>query len=138
MATKFGKNDSGFTLFEFAVSAAVLALLAAVLLTRLQFYREEAELVAVKQVVATLRTALQVRASEVAEREGTGGLRRLREANPFDLLAHKPDNYLGEYYSPEIEKMPAGNWVFDRGDKSLIYLLSSHKTFSSDASNLLK
>jgi general secretion pathway protein G len=138
MATRFGKNYSGFTLFEFAISASVLALLAAVLLSRLLYYQEQAELVAVKHVVATVRTALHVRASDVASREGQRGLQRLLEDNPFNLLANKPDNYLGEYYSPDVKKMPSGNWVFDRRDKCLIYLLSGHKTFSTEASNLLK
>jgi general secretion pathway protein G len=138
MENRFGKNYLGFTFFEFAISAAVLGLLAGLLLSRLLYYQEQAELVAVKQVVAMLRTALQVRVSEVAGRDGERGLRRLHEQNPFDLLAHAPDNYLGEYYSPELEKMPHGNWVFDRRDKCLIYLLSGYKSFSFDASNLLK
>jgi general secretion pathway protein G len=138
MANTFGRKYSGFTQFEFAISASVLALLAAVLLSRLFFYQEQAEMVAVKQLVATMRTALQVRASDVASRTGEGGLRRLLEENPLDLLEHKPDNYLGEYYSPDLEKIPSGNWVFDRRDKCLIYLLRSHKSFSSNASNLLK
>lgn len=131
-------NSRGFTLFEFAVSATVLGALAATLLSRSLFYQQEAERVAVQQLVATLRTALQVRVSKVGSKAGAPDAMRLVEENPLDWLARKPDNYLGEFYSPEVEKMPGGNWVFDRRDKTLVYLLSSHKSFNSSTSKLLK
>jgi general secretion pathway protein G len=135
MATGFGKKYSGFTFYEFAISAAVLAVLAGLLLTRASFYQEEAERVAVRELVGTLRRALQLRVSSL---HGQRGTRALLEENPLDWLAKKPDNYLGEFYSPELEKMPGGNWLFDRRDRCLIYLLNNHKSFYFQASNLLK
>jgi general secretion pathway protein G len=134
-STRYGY---GFTLYEFAVAAGVLAALVGLLLLRTLFYQDEAEQAAVRQVVSSLRIALTLRANEVGTREGGRGLRRLLEENPLDWLAEKPRNYLGEYYSPELKEIPEGNWVFDRRDKCLIYLLSDHKSFSSSASNLLK
>ena len=125
----------GFTLFEFAVSVAVMGALAATLLSRSLFYQQEAEEVAVRQLIATLNTALKVRTSKGV---GTTRLDQLLEENPLDWLVRKPDNYLGEFYAPELEKMPRGNWLFDRRDKTLVYLLNSHKSFTSDTSNLLK
>jgi general secretion pathway protein G len=138
MAIRPQKNGCGFTLFEFAVSVIILGVLAGTLLSRSALYQGEAERVAARQLVATLRAALQVRASEVRRQVGDSGLQMLLEENPFDWLIKKPENYLGEYYSPELEKMPTGNWLFDRRDKMLIYLVASQKSFSSDASNLLK
>jgi general secretion pathway protein G len=138
MTPRSGKSCSGFTFYEFAICAAVAAVLTGLLLTRVLFYRERAERVAVQQLVGTLRTTLQLHASQLAATQGERGLRRLLEENPLDWLARKPDNYLGEYYSPDLEKMPTGNWVFDRRDKCLIYLLNSNKKLYLNASKLLK
>jgi general secretion pathway protein G len=138
MRRAWRRHASGFTLYEFAVAAGVLAALVGILLLRTLFYQDEAEKAAVRQVVASLRIALTLRANEVDTKEGKRGLTRLLEENPLDWLAQKPRNYLGEYYSPELKEIPSGNWVFDRRDKCLIYLLSDHKSFSLGASNLLK
>jgi type II secretory pathway pseudopilin PulG len=132
------RHPLGFTLYEFAIVAGVLGALVGVLLLRTQFYQDEAEQVAVRQVVSSLRIALTLRAAEVGAKEGQRGLLRLVEENPLDWLAEKPRNYFGEYYSPELKEIPAGNWVFDRRDKCLIYLLKDHKSSSLSASNLLK
>ncbi|MGZ5199985.1 MAG: hypothetical protein ACXWC4_09465 [Telluria sp.] len=126
--------ETGASLFELAVAICVLAALAGVLLLRISAYQREAERVAVQQVVATLRAALAIRESAL----GQHGAKHLSEENPFEWLSEKPENYLGEYYSPDLEKIPVGNWVFDRRDKTLIYLLNSHKSFYFSASELLK
>jgi general secretion pathway protein G len=138
MRRAWRRHESGFTLYEFAVAAGVLAALVGLLLVRTLFYQDEAEQAAVRQVVSNLRLALTLRVNELSGQEGKRGLKLLLEENPLDWLAEKPRNYLGEYYSPELKEIPPGNWVFDRRDKCLIYLLSDHKSFSSGASNLLK
>jgi general secretion pathway protein G len=136
MASAGGNKHAGFTLYEFAVSGAVLAVLAGLLLSRAAVYQEEAERVAVQELVGTLRRALQLHASGL--RDHQRATRQLLEDNPLDWLARKPDNYLGEFYSPDLEKMPHGNWLFDRRDKCLVYLLDNHKSFYFRASKLLK
>lgn len=132
------RASRGFTLYEFAIAAGVLGALVGILLLRTISYHEEAEQVAVRQVVSSLRIALALRANEASIKGGARRLKALLEENPLDWLTEKPRNYLGEYYSPELKEIPAGNWVFDRRDKCLIYLLSHHKSFSPEASNLLK
>jgi prepilin-type N-terminal cleavage/methylation domain-containing protein len=128
----------GFTLFEFAVSMSIVTVLAGILLVRTQQYRGEVERQAVEQTIGLLRVALQIQETKATGPDRRAVLARLAEQNPFDLLEQKPQNYLGEYYSPELEKIPEGNWVFDRRDKTLTYLLSSHKSFSFPSSNFLK
>ena len=127
----------GFTLFELAVVACILGLLAAVLLNRFLTYREEAERVAVKQLIGTLRSALSARSAQLISAGDTQALAALARDNPMRLLSGKPENYLGEFYSPEINKLPRGNWYFDRSNQTLVYLLAGHKSFSGGISNLL-
>jgi general secretion pathway protein G len=138
MANRFGKNQSGFTLFELAISLIIFAVLAAILLWRAQQYYGEAERLYVQRTVDSLRAALAVRLTRVPGNASARTLARIAEENPFDWLVQKPDNYLGEYYSPELKEMHTGNWVFDRRDKTLIYLVNSDKSFTSGASNFLK
>jgi type II secretory pathway pseudopilin PulG len=125
-------------MLEFAVAASLLGLLVAALVTRMLFYQAEAERVAVEQLVGTLRGALQVQSARVLAGEGVPGLERLAEDNPMNWLARKPKNYLGEYYAPQLNQLPKGNWFFDRRDKTVVYLPSASNTFSSETSKFLK
>lgn len=128
----------GFSLFEMAVAVAVFAVLAAVLLNRLLFYQQQAEVVAAEQLIGTLRAALQLKTSQLLISHRGQEVTRLADENPMSWLSEKPANYLGEYYAPDLKKMPQGNWFFDRSEKSLIYLLNNSKSFAAGPPNLLK
>jgi general secretion pathway protein G len=138
MKTRSNPAARGFTLLEFAVTVAVAALLSAVLLNRVDFYREQAEMAAVRQLVGALRTALHARAAGLAAAGRGEALRTLAEDNPMNWLVRKPDNYLGEYYAADPARIGRTGWVFDPRDKSLVYLLSSAESFSFGTSRLLK
>lgn len=128
----------GFTLFELAVSLTVFAVLAGVLLIRMQQYQGEAERVTVERTISTARVALAMRLATAPGGMSRPALLRLAQENPFDWLDKKPDNYLGEFYAPDLAKMPHGNWLFDRRDKTLVYIRNSSKSFASTTSNFLK
>jgi prepilin-type N-terminal cleavage/methylation domain-containing protein len=138
MVSATGKGAKGFSLFELVVSLIIFAVLASVLLMRTLQYQEDAERQSVQRTVNVLRTALQTRLAKGGAILRPAALAHILEENPFDWLDQKPVNYLGEYYSPELEEMPVGNWVFDRRDKTLVYLLSGHRNFSFSASKFLK
>lgn len=116
----------------------IILALTAVMLSRIATYQAEAEKLAVEQLVETLRIALRMRVADPVAKPSRAELQKLADANPLDLLQRQPTNYLGEYYSPEIEKIPAGNWLFDRRDKCLIYLVKNNKNSSFHASKFLK
>jgi general secretion pathway protein G len=130
-------RQRGFFVLQSAVALIVAAALIMVMLLRTQQYYDEAERQAVRLTVDTLRTALGLRLTQLRS-QGPAELARIAEENPFDWLEQKPENYLGEYYSPELKEIPTGNWLFDRRDKSLVYLLKSHRSFFPNASNFLK
>jgi type II secretory pathway pseudopilin PulG len=138
MTSRAGQKCWGFTLFEAAVAAGLLAIFVAVLVSRVVAYQAEAERVAAQQLVATLRTAMQVRAAKALIARGEQGLHPLVDENPIGWLSAKPANYLGEYYAPDREELPSGNWYFDRADRSLVYLLQNRKSFSLGTSTFLK
>jgi type II secretory pathway pseudopilin PulG len=132
------RRQGGVSRFEFAVVVAILAILAGVLLERLAFYHEQAELVAMQQVAANIRTALDVQTTQAQLPGRSVDLAQLAGQNPIALLDRKPANYLGEYFSPNVAELPAGNWYFDRHDKTLIYLLNNRESFGNAPAKLLK
>jgi prepilin-type N-terminal cleavage/methylation domain-containing protein len=131
-------GQGGFTLLEFAVVTLVSSIVSAVALDRFEYYREQAEIAAARQVVAALRTSLQVRSAQLASGGGQQELRRLAAENPIELLAWKPANYLGEYYAPDAKVIGQAGWVFDPRDKTLVYLPRNAESFSFGTSRLLR
>ncbi|NHZ38028.1 type II secretion system protein [Massilia rubra] len=119
----------GFSLLELAVCAVVVAILTGVLLQRLLDYRERAELAAVEQLAGVLRTALVLKVGQLQVRGKEAEIASLAGKNPIDLLAEKPRNYAGEYFTPTPEQVAPGNWYFDRKTKTLVYLISREKKF---------
>ena len=139
MKTRLGANgQGGFTLLEFAAAMLVSGSAGAVALHYFAFYREQAEMVAARQVVAALRTSLQVQTARLASNGRQEDIRRLAAGNPIDLLDRKPVNYLGEYYAPDPEQIGREGWVFDPRDKSLVYLPTNAQSFSFSTARLLR
>jgi len=128
----------GFALLELAVAAVVFSLLTGVLLNRLVPYIGESEYVAAKQLISSMRTALSVRSARAASAGGQGALLAVAQENPMDWLAERPKNYLGEYYSPNESELQRGNWYFDKANRTLVYLSSSRKSFSSETPKFLR
>jgi general secretion pathway protein G len=127
-----------FTLLQFALVVLVSSVLSAVALNRYEYYREQAEIAAAREVVAALRTSLQARTAELASAGRQEELQKLASANPIRLLLWKPENYLGEYYAPDRKRIGRAGWVFDPRDKSLVYLPKNIESFSFSTLRLLK
>ena len=128
----------GFTLFELAVVVAVVGVLMVVLLSRLSFYRDEAERLAYEQTLNALRTEVQLQSYALVIAGRTKDIAALAGQNPMNWLAQKPPNYLGEIYSPDVKKLVSGNWFFDRSDGKLVYLLNKSNTFDAQGFDLLQ
>lgn len=131
-------KTGGFTKFEFVVSAAVFAVLVAVLLNRMGLVQDESERAQVARVLGTMRAALQFKTAELIVNSRQAEAIKFLDQNPMDWLRERPENYLGEYYSPKAGTLPKGNWYFDRSNKTLVYLLNNGKTFEDEQLNLLK
>ena len=137
MKRLFPRRQRGATRLEFALAAIFAALMAGVLLNSLIGYQGEGEQVAAKQLVGSLRTALAVRSAKVISTTGEAGLIALAHQNPMTWLQKPPENYLGEYYSPNKSQLPGGNWYFDRSAQMLVYLSASEKSFSAGTQKVM-
>ena len=128
------KRQRGFTLFELAVTVAIIGILAAALLSRVTLYHEQAERVAMENVVGVLRSALGMKAAQLLAQGRAHDMSKLLTINPMDLLAQKPANYLGEVDTPHIGKISPGNWYFNRKQLLLVYISRTGATFQGSNS----
>ena len=132
------QRQRGFSKFEFALASALFAALTGIAADRLHGYQKSAETVAAKQLITSLQTALMLKTAHLTVAQRRGDIAALVDDNPIDWLYKKPPNYLGEYFSPNNQNLPPGNWYFDRNYKTLVYLSSERKSFISRPSILLR
>ena len=126
------RRRRAFSLIEFAVVVALIAVFAGVLLERTVYYQEVAEKASMEQVAADLRSSVNLRVAELVLENRFTELDALLLKNPFDLLARKPQNYLGVLEAPSREKAPQGNWYFDNKAKEVVYCIDLGRYFSPD------
>lgn len=132
------RHGRGYSLLEVVVVVIILAVLAGVLLQRLFHYQHDAELAAAQRIAAIVRTALTLKSAQLLVRGKSDEIAALVDRNPMELLAEKPQNYLGEFFAPDLRTLKKGSWLYDRKDKSLVYLLNNGKTFPAGMPNSLK
>lgn len=112
----------GFTLIELVVVVCIVALLFGIALDRLLRYQELGERTAMEQNVAAMNVALTMKfAALVAQGRGSA-IEKEVGANPVELLARTPENYLGPLYAPDAETLPRRSWYFDRLSGDLVYV----------------
>jgi general secretion pathway protein G len=128
------KRQRGFSLFELAVTVAIIGVLAGVLLSRIRLYQEEAERVAMENVVGVLRSALSMKFGQLISQGKQADVIKLLTINPMDLLAQKPANYIGEFNTPQKEKISRGNWYFNRKKLLLVYIARTGATLQASNS----
>lgn len=117
---------------EAALALLVVVALGAFLFARVDQYRFQAEQVAVRHMLATLRMAMQVASARAGGVGVPGG------ANPMKLLDAKPVTYMGEVDGLDDSEITPGNWVFNLRDKTLVYMTFSEKNFTFSGSMLLR
>lgn len=113
---------------ESALYVIIAGALAALLLHRLQQLSEVAEKTAMEATVASLQSALYVRAAKaVLEKKP---IEAWQNRNPVELARAELPNYLGEFDHPDLATLEPGNWLYDRTRRELVYLVRRAHNFS--------
>lgn len=117
-------RQAGFTLFELIIVICVVAIMAGILLQRLQGYEEAAERVAMQQTAVAIKSALQMRVAGYLISGRDNEIDGLRTENPVNWLQEKPENYAGEFQADAYAQVPPGSWYFDRPQREMIYVVN--------------
>jgi prepilin-type N-terminal cleavage/methylation domain-containing protein len=143
----------GFTLFEFAIVIAIMAVLGGAMLSRTyntkkngeidtsgqgQGYQAQAERAQVATVLGALRSALHLKVAKAIVVGKEDSVAAFANENPMTWLSEIPHNYIGEYFSPKTTDLPVESWYYDRTDKKLVYLLNHGRDFDQPTLNILK
>lgn len=126
------RRQGGFSMFELGIAAVIFAILAVVLLQRVSFYQEQAEIAAARKLVAELQSALAIKVGSLQAQGRQEDIAGLLGQNPMELVARMPQNYRGQFYSPNVRDLEPGSWYFDRSSKKLVYVFRSSKFFQPD------
>ena len=113
---------------ESALYVIIAGALAALLLHRLQQLSEVAEKTAMEATVASLQSALYVRAAKAVLEKRP--IEAWGNHNPVELARAELPNYLGEFDHPDLATLEPGNWLYDRTRHELVYLVRRAHNFS--------
>lgn len=115
-------NQRGFTFFELAVVIAIISVLAVVALNYYYKLLVDVERTSMEHDLGIMRSAIGMQVAGHFVAGDMAGLRKLVDSNPMDLLAEKPNNYLGVISHYQLEDIETGSWFYDIQTQSLLYL----------------
>ena len=119
------RRASGFSLLELVVVIVLIGVLLGVAIERMLVLKAQAERSAMESVLGSLRSGITIRMAELIAKGRMREIANLVDANPFDVLAEAPENYLGELFGPDPAVLEPGKWYFDSRDRMLCYLPES-------------
>jgi prepilin-type N-terminal cleavage/methylation domain-containing protein len=130
----------GFTLVELLVTICIVGILFGIALDRLMRFQELGERTAMEQNLASINVALSMKFAALVAAGRGQAIEKEIGANPVDLLARPPENYLGALYAPVPESVPTRSWYFDRQSGDLVYVpgRTRYLTEPAGASNGLR
>lgn len=122
-------RQQGISRLEFAVAIAVFAVLAGVLLERLLYVEEYAEMTAMELTVVNMRTGLRNRMGDLLIHDRVSEIATLADENPVNWLERRPENYLGEFDGRPAEDV-RGRWYYDRLRHEMVYTANLRRHFT--------
>ncbi len=120
----------GFTLVELVVVVCIVAILFGLALDRLTRYQELGERTAMELNIAAINVALAMKFAALVAAGRGAAIEKEAGANPVELLARAPENYLGALYAPPAESLPRRSWYYDRASGDLVYVPSRTRYLS--------
>ncbi|MEO8164731.1 MAG: prepilin-type N-terminal cleavage/methylation domain-containing protein [Betaproteobacteria bacterium] len=122
------KYQRGLSLFELIAAIAIISVVAGVLLQRMFYLQEYAEMTAMQLTVTNLRTGLRYKTGELLIAGRVSEIATLADGNPVQWLQTHPENYLGDFdLKPESDLR--GKWYFDKSRHELVYTINNRRHF---------
>ncbi len=125
------QNCCGASKFEVFAALAVIGVLASVLLHRMLYLQEVAEMTAMELTVAHIRTGLRYKTADLLMRDKVSEIASLANENPINWLEAPPEDYLGEFDGAPDANV-RGKWYFDKTRRELVYTVNNRRHFVPD------
>ena len=106
---------------ESAIYVIVVSVVVLVMLDRMLAYFEYAERAAVESTLLRTQSALHTRLAYDRMRGSAPDLEAWRARNPFEVAHMQVANFGGERNAADTGSLEAGQWVYDRATRQLIY-----------------
>ena len=125
----------GFTLIELIVVVAVVGMLATIALDRLIWFQGQAEKANMEYTASMIKSGLWMSAASLMMAERSEEIANLAKRNPIDLLAQKPENYLGALDGTNLAVLQRGKWFYDTKQQQVIYVVDQRYNFKPEVAN---
>lgn len=129
-----GAREKGFTFLELAVVITIISALAVVALDRYYKLLVDVERTSMEHDLGVMRSAISLQVAGHYVAGDMAGLKRLVGSNPMDLLAEKPNNYLGVLSPNSGADVEAGSWYYHPRQQALIYRVRNRLYFDTELS----
>lgn len=122
------RMQRGISLLEFAAVVAIIGVFGGVLLERMLYLEEYAEMMAMELTVLNMRTGLRHRTADFLMRDKVSEIATLADENPVNWLQNRPYGYLGDFdLKPDTDLR--GKWYFDKTRHELVYTVNNRRHF---------
>jgi hypothetical protein len=91
------QRQRGIRLSELVAAIAIVGVFGGVLLQRMLYLQEYAEMTAMDLTVVNMRTGLHYKTGDLLMGDKVSEIATLADENPVNWLQNHPENYLGEF-----------------------------------------
>ena len=126
-----GLNQRGFTFFELVVVVSVISILGVVALNVYYKLLVDVERTSMEHDLGVMRSSIGMQVASYFVAGNMDGLKKLVDSNPMDLLAEKPNNYLGVISHYQLERIEKRSWFYDSESQILIYMVRNQIYFET-------
>ena len=127
----FKNKQHGFSLFELVVVVLLVGVFMTFAIDRMLRLQIDAERVSVQQVIASLKSAVNLQAAEMVVNKGINSIKTLESTNPMNYLQELPYNYLGTKNDGQADDYPLASWYYDPVLSILVYKIKNTDYFDS-------
>ncbi len=125
-------KEKGFTFLELAVVITIISALAVVALDRYYKLLVDVERTSMEHDLGVMRSAISLQVAGHYVAGNMAGLNQLAGSNPVDLLAEKPNNYLGVLSPDNGADVEDGSWYYHPRQQALIYRVRNRLYFDTE------
>ncbi len=124
-------NQRGFTFFELVIVISVISILGVVALNVYYKLLVDVERTSMEHDLGVMRSSISIQVAGYFVAGNMDGLEKLVDSNPMELLAEKPNNYLGVISHYKLGKIEKGSWFYDGESQTLIYMVRNQIYFET-------